>query len=221
MAAIATLLLVLAPSASVVAGDRVELATREVRLVDIAEWQGPAELGALVIARLPEGRASVLLSRAELAGLIRRSIPGIEVTVGTAGSILLEGPAKAGDSRRCLEMMVSKAAGETLVAGDAISAACPDAMPGPAVRFDDRASANVAIRPIEAGTVIPDARLAEAPALRRGSPLSLASTVGPVTIERPVTLAQDARARDRRVFVRTNDGEILAAAINAEGASQQ
>lgn len=218
MIMLAVLLLALSPAATLVATDRVELEAREVRLGDVAAWQGPDGLGSIVIARLAEGRPAVRLSREELTNLIRQRVPAIHVGAAASGSILLVAPARAvSPKEHCLELVMAKAAGEELLAGDVVSAPCPEAMPEPALRFDRVTRAHVVPHALDAGAVIPFARLIEAPALRRGDRLTLASKVGPVTIERPVTLAQGARPFDRKIFVRTNDGEILAARIRDAG----
>lgn len=218
----AGLLLASPPAASLVAAERVELPAREVHLGEVATWQGPDGLGQVVIARIPQGRAAFLLSRQELASLVRRRVPGIQIGEISLGSILLVAPVKEVPAeRRCLQLVIAKSAGEELLADDVTPASCPEPMPARALRFDAASGANIATRTLEAGSIIARAKLAEAPALRRGDKLRLASKVGPVTIERPVTLAQGARPNGRKVFVRTNDGEIIAAKIEAEGAQPE
>lgn len=217
----AGLLLALVPAASLVAADRVELSGRSVLLSDVAAVRRDDARGSLIVARIPEGTTSVRLSRSELAGLIRRAVPGIELNSSVPGSILLVAPAAAEAPARCLELVTAKAAGDELLADDVMPVSCPGHIAHQALRYDRASGANVALHDLEAGAIIAGAKLAEAPALRRGDRLSLSSSVGPVTIQRPVILVQDARPGDRQIFVKTNDGEILAAQIQAEGAKSR
>jgi hypothetical protein len=47
---------------------------------------------------------------------------------------------------------------------------------------------------------------------QQGSTMTLRSRIGPVTIERPVTLLQPGRDR-RSVFVRDSDGQVYTAPV--------
>ncbi|HKC03569.1 MAG TPA: hypothetical protein VKC17_09730 [Sphingomicrobium sp.] len=53
----------------------------------------------------------------------------------------------------------------------------------------------------------------DTPAIERGQKLTLVSTVGPVVIQRPVVAAQSAAKSDSRLFVRTDDGEVISAPL--------
>ena len=66
------------------------LASRNLRLGDVATVSGPEAGGlrALTIARLPQGVA-VRLSRAELAALVRRAMPGARVVGDLGGALTL------------------------------------------------------------------------------------------------------------------------------------
>jgi len=55
--------------------------------------------------------------------------------------------------------------------------------------------------------------------IREGDNLTVTATVGVVAIRRQVVALQDATRRDTRVFVRSTDGEVFAAPIEA-GAAQ-
>lgn len=55
----------------------VTLATRDVRVGDVATSAGP--IARVVIARLPAGGREIVLSHRALAALIRRAIPGVMV----------------------------------------------------------------------------------------------------------------------------------------------
>ena len=54
---------------------------------------------------------------------------------------------------------------------------------------------------------------ADEPEVRRGDKMTVTSTVGPVAIQRQVVALQEATPRQKRVFVRSSDGEIFSAPL--------
>jgi hypothetical protein len=63
--------------------------------------------------------------------------------------------------------------------------------------------------------LVPPSTYADDPEVRRGDKLTVTSTVGPVAIQRQVVALQQATARQKRVFVRSSDGEIFSAPLQA------
>lgn len=53
----------------------------------------------------------------------------------------------------------------------------------------------------------------ETPTVERGQKLTLRSAAGPVVIERPVIALQSASQSDKRLFVRTADGDVISAPL--------
>ena len=164
IAVLAMLAAAAVPIAAVDGAAFVSLHSRDVAIGDVASVSGPAtavvNLRKVVIARLPEGRERIGLSRVSLAFLIRRAVPGLAVRAPTGGVI---------DLVAAIEPRLVRAA---------------------------PSSSNIAL-PI-------------APTIKRGDHLFLRSSVGPITIDRPVTALQSARYVDERLFVHTDDGEVLA-----------
>lgn len=125
-------------------------------------------------------------------------------------ALLLIGAAQQGG---CLELLADRQAGEPVAATDVRASACPE-KGGPALlRYDRALGANVAAVALKSGDIIASAHLGRALPVRQGERLTLASRAGSVIIERPVTALQTARPGDGRIFVRTDDGEILSAPI--------
>lgn len=126
----------------------------------------------------------------------------------------------ASSSGRCFELLADRNAGEPVASADVREMACPAKGGAPALRYDRTVGANVAGTALKAGDIIAKVQLGTAPAVRQGQRLTLASRTGSVTVERPVTALQSARPNDHRVFVQTDDGEILAVPIKIESADE-
>lgn len=120
----------------------------------------------------------------------------------------------------CFELLEDRRPGEPVALADVREAPCPEKGGASALRYDPAMGVNVATAALRAGDVIAKARLDAGPAIRQGQRLLLASRTGSVTIERPVTAVQSARPSDGKIFVRTDDGEVFAAPIKAEGADE-
>lgn len=68
------------------ASAQVALATPSIRLGDIA-YVTDQRLRYIELARLPRGTSRLVLTRAALAGLVRRALPGLSVGEGAGGSV--------------------------------------------------------------------------------------------------------------------------------------
>lgn len=91
MTVLLSLLLAAVPTVTLVAADEVRLSEREVRLGDVANVE-VGELNAVIVARVPDNRTTVRLSRSEVASLIRRALPGVEVEGSSASMMTLVAP---------------------------------------------------------------------------------------------------------------------------------
>lgn len=82
--------------ATLTAPRALHIAGRDVHAADVAELQGPGgeALGQVIIARLPQG-ASKLVSRAQLAALVHRAIPAVQVSGGLSGDVDISSAAAA------------------------------------------------------------------------------------------------------------------------------
>lgn len=164
MAAFLFLAALVAAPMAVVAPRSVQLSEPLLRVADVVT--SPAALPvlrrSLVIARLPRTASRITLSRAALASLVRRALPGVALA-------------------------------DTEVAGNVTFMLPQQVLHAPR-------------------TAVP---LAAKPPIVPGQTLQLASRVGPVGIERPVTALQVSRGK--RVFVRDTDGTVFSVRVATEG----
>lgn len=202
-------------SASLSTASEIELRDRDVRLGDVARVEPPeGGLAGRVIASLPPGRASVTLERVALAGLIRRAAPGVRIADEGEGAVTLRLAPRERAQRRCFALAHPVAVGATIGAADLMEADCRAGESATAIVYDRAAGAPRARHDLAAGQYLGSVAVAPAAGVDRGERLTLASTAGPVRIERTVVALQPARP-GARIFVRTGDGEVLVAAVPA------
>lgn len=218
-----TLLLAI-PVATTAATPPIEIVLRgrDVRLADVAALAGfrPAahpRFATRVLASIPRGRTRLSMTREALAGLVGRSVPGLagRLTPG-AGAVTFHVLSKLAEPNGvqgdCYATAQAVAQGTALTPADIVAVPC-EAEPNVApIRFDRRASAVRASVALAAGTRLGRIALPAAPDVDRGDRLTLASTVGPVRVERQVVALQAGRAGGR-VFVRDAEGQVLAAPL--------
>ena len=192
----------------------------EVRASQIARVPATADR---VVARLPEGTAAAQWSEAERLALVRNRYPGRPyplLQTGTVRLVRAPGPAPAatpasGDALPCFASTTPIAAGTYLAPDMLTPAACDGAAQGGWLAYDAAAGAFRARRAIPAGTCL--GRFAEptVPGATEGARLVYRTGEGPVTVEREVVALQSARV-GRAVFVRAEDGTVLAAPLAVE-----
>jgi flagella basal body P-ring formation protein FlgA len=199
--------------------ETIEIEGSELRLGDLTALRGFAAAvrgqdGARVIAALPAGRSSVVVTRGALAELVGRSPAAVRLELEAPEQrIVIRRAAEA--SRRCFAAARAIVAGERISAADLVPADCRPAAEVASLRLDRadgsvRAGADIAVGDY-VGRVAP-AQGAEVPA---GSALSLVSRVGPVTIRRPVVALQPGRAGGN-VFVRDGDGQVFSVRVGEQ-----
>jgi hypothetical protein len=194
----------------------IELTDRSVRIGDVVRRGDlDAALAERTIATLPPGRDSVTIERSALAGLLRRAVPGFRVESADEGTVALRAAAAERADRRCLELINPVAAGAIIDAEDVVAIECRDGEGAVGIAYDRIAAAPRAAADLAAGHYLGRVVLGPAGGADAGAALTLASTIGPVRIERRVVALQPAR-QGGRLFVRTEDGEVLVAAIAAE-----
>ncbi|HEX9933319.1 MAG TPA: hypothetical protein VGB08_10805 [Allosphingosinicella sp.] len=203
--------------------ETVELSGSELRVRDLAAVEGFAGLargpaGPRIVAALPDGRAAIVTSRAALAALVRRSVPGIAIEVGDGDRPVTirrrhEASAPAG---RCAALAAPVEAGGAIAGEDLVEVPCEAGAAAAAVRFD-RSTGNVrAAGDLDAGAYLGRLVVADGAAVEAGAALTLVSTVGPVTVARPVVAMQTGR-RGARLFVRDEDGQVFAVRFDRGG----
>lgn len=205
------------PVATLRPGGNIDLRDRQVRIGDVARIDdagGIPNLERRIVAMLPESRRLLTVSRAALAGLIRRAVPGLVIRHG-AGAMILRSPApSARFSRPCFALAGPVAQGALLRPSDLAEAACDDEDLGSAaVRLDRRTGAVRAAGALPAGAYLGRIAVPTPPDIARGEPLTLVSTAGPVRIERQAVALQNG-LNGRRAFVRDADGQVFTAPVS-------
>ncbi|MDF2385701.1 hypothetical protein JMG10_29820 [Nostoc ellipsosporum NOK] len=194
----------------------VEVRSAQLRVGDlVAAREGalPARVADLVVARLPHGATALALPARDIAALVRRRVPGLRVSAPAGEMVRIRAtiaalPARVGGS--CFAAAAALPAGAAVKAGDVIAAECRGTMPA-ALRYD-RDGLAVTRAALPAGAYL--GRLATLPrdAIGKGTPLTLRSAAGPVTVERAVTTMQSGRS-GARLFVRDGEGKVFAAPL--------
>ncbi|WP_280279766.1 hypothetical protein [Sphingomonas sp. CBMAI 2297] len=198
----------------------VEVRSAQLRVGDlVAARDGalPARIADLVVARLPRGASALVLPARDLAALVRRRVPGLRVAAPAGETVRIRAAFAAAPARShggCFAAAAAIPAGAAVTAGDVIATACRDARPA-ALRYD-RGGLAVARAALPAGAYL--GRLAALPrdAIGKGTPLTLRSAAGPVTVERAVTTMQSGRSGGR-LFVRDAQGKVFAAPLALAG----
>lgn len=199
----------------------IELADRYLRVSDVATLSGAdaktrAAVAARTLARLPAGRDNADLLRSALANLLRRAVPAIEAAGGGEGTIRfrISAPARpAVADRECLVLAHPVARGMPLAMDDVRPSACETGKARAPIRFDRSGSLARAADDLPDGAYLGRLLLPLERGVDRGDRLTLRSVVGPVRVEREVVALQPGRP-GRRVFVRDQDGETLAAPLS-------
>lgn len=196
----------------------VMLERREIALRDVAGLVGVGPIdgrtASRVVATVPLGRSSVSLSREALAGLVRRSVPGLRNLAVASGTVTFrlaaEGPTPRAGS--CAALSRDVEAGVTLTSADIVAAPCDLDSASAPVRFDPRTAAVRAAAPLVAGTPLGRLALPASATVAPGDKLRLVSSVGPVRIERDVVALQPGRSGGR-VFVMNEEGQAMSAPL--------
>lgn len=208
----------LAGAVTLLGGDRIDLRDDRLRVGDVVRLDAlptamrPAVAGRIV-ARLPGGGMTTL-SRAALARLVRRTVPGLEVAGGGADMVTIVHPrtrVPAGTSCRTLDRSIE--AGEAIRPEMLVPSVCVARVPT-SVDFDRATGIVRARRRLAPGTALGRLALPAPAAVQAGETLLLTSISGAVRIARPVTAFQSGRAGGR-VFVRAGDGAAFAVPLGA------
>ena len=196
----------------------VTVETREVRVRDLVVADGTLDLATadLVVLRLAADRARTALSAATVAALLRRRAPGLTVRAdeGAEVTIARRAASPPRPTAPCFATRRALAAGNPIASGDVVAAPCSDGTPR-AVRYDRRTGSTLAAHALPEGAALGALALAPYRVIAPGTPLTLRSIAGPVTIERAVTTLQPGRSGGR-VFVRDADGAVLSVALELE-----
>ncbi|MDZ7282808.1 hypothetical protein N4G62_12295 [Sphingomonas sanguinis] len=181
---------------------------RDVRAGDLLrDGRGRPLAGASakrVVLRLPEGQRQMTLRWATVAALVRRS--GLTVTGN--GPVTITRRMAAPVAATCWIARHALVAGQTVTIRDVKAGPC-----GGTVAAIGGANGQPVVRvAVPAGRSLGRFAPAAAGQVAPGTPLTLRSAAGVVTIERPVTTLQVGRS-GLRVFVRDATGQVFAAPL--------
>jgi hypothetical protein len=197
----------------------IRLSDRTVRVSDVANLSGAdsrglRRLSRRPIARLPHDRESITLSRSTLADLLRRAVPSLRILPETTGAVRLRAPiAPPVVASSCLALSHAVPVGSPLSREDAVPVACDSSRRIASVRFDRSDTRIRAVSDLAKGSYLGRTFLPTERGVMAGDRLTLRSAVGPVSIERAVVALQAGRS-GRRLFVRDQDGQTIAAPLS-------
>lgn len=186
----------------------IKLARRSITSADLSP---DAPEGGAVLVDFPDGKRALTVTSAEQARLLRNRYPGLNLTSKFGGPVRFiwaPSSARAGKPTVCFATRHTIPAGRYLIADDAAPVPCDPAASRAKLSYDRKAGAVFAGSELTAFTYLGSVSLPGAAPLKAGSKLVLRTVSGPVTIDRTVQALQPARPGSR-LFVRTNDGEIL------------
>jgi hypothetical protein len=207
-------------TATLTGAAEIHLSAAEVRLGEVARLEGmPAgPLSRLVVARLPQG-ARRQVSRAQLAQLVRDAVPGLRIAPFVSGAVMLvarDAPAPK-RAANCFDAVRSIPAGVPVTRDAVTPGPCERGRKAVAVRWAPGGEA-IAAAAIEPGSYLGQVALAAPSRVKRGDVLTLVAAAGPVEIRRRVSALQTATGRQRRLFVRAEDGVVFSARLPAGNA---
>jgi hypothetical protein len=192
----------------------IAIAGVQLRLGDLAALDGFEALGgsphrARTIAALPAGRERFVTTRGALAALAQRRFPALRLVVARGGDeVAIRRPPPARPVSGCFESAAPITTGAAVTPADVSALPCRPGQQPALLRFDRRAGLATAARAIDAGTYLGRLALPPAAGVAPGGELTLISSVGSVTISRPVVALQAGRSGSR-LFVRDADGEVF------------
>lgn len=198
------------------AAEKISLRDDKLFIGDIAFVDAGREL---VVARLPQHVASISLAEAERENLIRRRLPGVEFQLRHKGLVTVErGDSKASAMRLagpCYAARIDLSARQYVTLDDVEEAECGAGPGDRRLRYDAAAGSPIARETIPAGTYLGRLRLDSRKPVHASQNLVAQMRVGPIIVERNVKALYAGRPGSR-MFVRTDDNEILAATFAAQ-----
>lgn len=210
-------------SVEIAADAEVTVARRDITLADIARLHGGRRaerlrMGSRVIATLPPGRSLVRLDRRALRDLARRRTGGLSIAGADTGVVTIryQGPPSGPVLATCWEAATPIAAGAAIQPADLAPTDCSSEAALAPLRYERVSGLVRAAADIAPGAKLGRLELGAAPAVESGAAMTLTSSVGPVSISRPVQALQAGRS-GRRIFVRDADGSIFSIRLAADG----
>lgn len=203
-------------TAAASAPHEIELIGRDVTVADLAVVPTrDARIEGLVVARVPDGRATLALSPARQKVLLRRRVPGRALALRYDAETIFRARSdiaarEAGSD--CVALQTPLASGEYLDRAMVSVTPCRPDQAAPALSFDRRVRASRATAPIAAGSYLGRVFVAPGEVAGTDRTYDLLFRSGPVAVERKVALVQPARV-GHAALVRTEDGAVVRAQL--------
>lgn len=204
-------------SCTLVEAARIDAPDGRLTLADViaADCPALAQTGDLVVAALPRGTNTVLVSRVALVSLVRRRAPGLAIALPVNGSkdeveLRRTEQRDLGAGPSCFELTHAVAPQAALTGRDVTMTPCTTARTPLALAYDNRHAIVRAAEASDAGHYL--GPLVDLPAdlIEQGEALQLRVAAGPVTIARDIVAVQSAHTGET-LFVRDADGHIFSA----------
>lgn len=184
-----------------------------IRIDDVViSGRGHSALGQTIIARMRPPASSVIISRLDLATLVRRSVPGLRLPEPQPGSIGFHSVISAPPPEHlCARMVTAVQAGSAVWAGHTELVPC--VMTRSAGLSFDRNRKAIALRDLASGDILGPVVLQSKPAVVQAARLVFRTVIGPATIERRVIALQPSNGA--RLFVKGGDGDVFVADVRS------
>ncbi|MGQ7829970.1 hypothetical protein [Altererythrobacter sp. Z27] len=199
--------------------DEIVLPDRYIRVGDVAQAPG---YESEVLGMLSQQRTSLELDEGTVRRMLRNRFPALQFVLRFNGRVRLSRPALRTVHRgNCYAALIDLPAGEPITISNAAAVECPSGKVAAALGYDAASSSTFAREFIPAGANLGALRLNQGEVVPEGKAITLRYAAGPVIVERKVTMLQPG-VRGGRVFVKTDDGEVITTRLSLEqtGASQ-
>ncbi|GAA4044690.1 hypothetical protein [Parerythrobacter jejuensis] len=188
----------------------IRLDSRTIRAGDLADIPGREKV---VLGALPQGKVRVEIAPDQARKLVSNRLPGARFTLRYSTVIALTGPAAASrKSRTCFIARDDVPAGHLIHAEDLSPTDCDGREISIGLGYDHARRGPMAKTYIAAGAFLGPVRGAMPGQITKGKILKFRTIDGPVIVEREVEALQPGRP-GHKMFVRTQDGDVIAAPL--------
>ncbi len=186
------------------------LPDRNIRVADLANAPVP---NTAIVARVPDGESSLEIDAEKAIRLLRNRFPGAKFSLKFQGTIRLLARDEPSRNAACLEAKTDIGANAAITTINVQQTECNGRELAPQLGYDSERGVPIARSRIDAGSFLGNIRVASEDVITKGEALKLRTGAGAVSVERSVVSLQTSQ-KGRKIFVRTNDGEVIAAPIS-------
>ena len=202
--------LLAASTAAVAQESVISLDTRTIHAGDLAQIPGYSDIE---LGKVPAGLKTAVIDIATAKRLIENRLPGIPFQLRFEGEITLSVPIpKSHGGTACYRARHDLAPGDILSGDAVVRTECGPEKITRALGYDRERRVPFAHDTIATGEFLGAVRPAMTDVLAHGQRLTFVTGEGEVVVQRQVEALQAGRP-GRRLFVRTEDGEVIAARL--------